>query len=274
MRIVSLACSNTEIVAALGASSMLVGVDSHSDYPRSVLRHLPRVGPDLEIDVEKVVALEPDLVLASLTVPGHETVVEGIEAAGVPLLTRAPESLADVPESIEQVADRIGFEEEGRILAARLRTALSLPDRNGVDDPATLGRARRDPAADPSILVQWWPKPVISPGSRSWVHGLLAAAGATHPLATESVLSRPLEDDEIVESDPDAIVLAWCGVEPGKYRPDVVYRNPVFRELKAVRTGQVHLIPEAWLGRPGPRLLEGLAALRQISGSLPPRGTS
>jgi iron complex transport system substrate-binding protein len=253
MRIVSLACSNTEILHALGVSDQLVGVDSHSDFPRSVLKDLPRVGPDLEIDVASVVALEPDLVLASLTVPGHETVVEGMEAAGVPLLTLAPESLDDVPRSVERVAERVGREVEGRALADRLRREL-----------IEAGAGAGEGSHRPSILIQWWPKPIIAPGARSWIHGLLAAAGATHPLAEEAVLSRPLDDEEVAAADPDAIVLAWCGVEPAKYRPDVVMRNPVLREIRAVRNGRVHLIPEAWLGRPGPRLLEGLRALRTV----------
>src|SRR5262245_32085204 len=69
VRVVSLTCSNTEIVCALGLADCLVGVDNHSDYPVEVVTRLPRVGPDLDIDVERVAALEPDLVLASLTVP-------------------------------------------------------------------------------------------------------------------------------------------------------------------------------------------------------------
>ena len=70
MRIVSLACSNTEIVCALGCADLLVGVDDHSDFPTDVVGPLPKVGPDLDIDVERVAALEPDLVL-SLD-PSHE----------------------------------------------------------------------------------------------------------------------------------------------------------------------------------------------------------
>ena len=85
MRVVSLACSNTEIVCALGCAHMLVGVDSHSDRPQEVVDGLPKVGPDLEIDIDAVAALKPDLVLASLTVPGHEEVVAGLEKASLPL---------------------------------------------------------------------------------------------------------------------------------------------------------------------------------------------
>lgn len=59
MRIVSLACSNTEIVHALGCAHLLVGVDDHSDWPPEVVDPLPRMGPDLHIDVDRVAALDP-----------------------------------------------------------------------------------------------------------------------------------------------------------------------------------------------------------------------
>jgi iron complex transport system substrate-binding protein len=251
MRIVSLACSNTEIVAALGAADLLVGVDSHSDYPAAALRGLPRVGPDLEIDPEAVARLNPDLVLASLTVPGHETVVEGIEALGLPVLTLAPLSLAEVPENVRVVAARIGRREEGEVLAARLETALAVPTP--------------DPGPDaPSILVQWWPGPVIAPGRQSWVQGLLDVAGARNPLGADDRPSRSLSPEEVAELAPDAMVMSWCGVDPGRYRPDVLYRNPAWMDVPAIREGRVFHIPEAWLGRPGPRLLRGLDALRRV----------
>lgn len=255
MRLVSLACSNTEIVAALDGAGLLVGVDSHSDYPAAALRDLPRVGPDLEIDVEAVARLEPDLVLASLTVPGHETVVEGIEALGLPVLTLAPLSLEEVPENVRAVAEGIGRQKEGEALAARLETELAPP----LHPPG--------PAA-PSVLVQWWPSPVIAPGRQSWVQGLLELAGARNPLAGEERPSRPLSPEEVASLSPDALVMSWCGVEPGRYRPDVLYRNPAWAEVPAIREGRVFHIPEAWLGRPGPRLLQGLEALRRVVGAV------
>ncbi len=257
MRIVSLACSNTEIVAALGCAHLLVGVDSHSDFPPEVVNALPRMGPDLEIDVSRVVALEPDLVLASLTVPGHETVVEGVEAAGLPVLTLDPTSIADVYANIREVARRLGVEDRGAEVVAELEAALAPPDApsGGSPDPG-------DPP--PRILIQWWPKPVIAPGARSWAHEVIVAAGGANPLAHEDRPSRPLTDEEVAALAPDAVVVAWCGVEPEKYRPEVVARNPAFREIPAVTHGQIHCVPEAFLGRPGPRLAEGVRALRQV----------
>lgn len=250
MRLVSLTCSNTEIVAALGLADDLIGVDDFSDHPEEAVRGLPRLGPDLDIDVEAVQGLDPDLVLASLTVPGHENVVRELERAGLTFIAPAPESLEEVFDHIEEIAVALGVADRGRRLAARMRSELS---------------AAAPPSEPrPSILVEWWPKPVIAPGRRSWATDLLWLAGAVNPIGEEEVPSRPLEDDEVAALDPDAVVVSWCGVDPAKYRLEVVLDNPAWQDLEFARHGRVFPVPEAFLGRPGPRLVEGHRRLRQI----------
>lgn len=267
MRIVSLACSNTEILHALGCSHLLVGVDDHSDHPRHVVDCLPRVGPDLEIDIGKVMELDPDLVLTSLTVPGHETVVEGVEAADLPHLTLAPTSLDDVYGNILLVAERL---EAGGIegVGGRAQTLVQKMRRDLT--PTELAVSHGPERRRPRILIQWWPRPVISPCGQSWADQLIARAGGVNPLSSEPRPSRPLEDDEVVELAPDAIVLSWCGVAPQQYRPDVIYRSPAFQETPAVREGRVFCVPEAYLGRPGPRLTDGIRALRDVVSATSP----
>ncbi|MCA9596333.1 MAG: cobalamin-binding protein [Myxococcales bacterium] len=249
MRVVSLACSNTEIVCALGRADWLVGVDDHSDHPTDVVSRLPRVGPDLGIDIERVRALRPDLVLASLTVPGHERIVEALERAKLPYLAPEPVSVADVYRDIQDIAGRLDVEARGRELVAAMRRELD---------------ATPEPARPVRVLVEWWPKPVIVPGRDSWVTQLLSAAGGENPFGDRTVKSTPIDDREAVAADPDAIVISWCGVRPEKYRPDVVLRRPAWQGLRAVREGRVHCIPEAYLGRPGPRLVDGVRALRAL----------
>ena len=250
MRLVTLACSNTEIVCALGCADRLVGVDNHSDHPPEVVSRLPRVGPDLTIDIEAVARLEPDLVLASLTVPGHEKVIEGLERAGLPFLAPEPRTLDDVYRDILLIADRLGVRARGEALVAEMRRDLEV-------EVEPLGRR-------PRIAVQWWPKPVILPGRDSWVQQLLERAGGVNPLGHEPVKSRPLTDEEVRDLAPDAIVISWCGVPTAKYRADVVYGNPLWQDVPAVREGRVFPIAEAFLGRPAPRLVEGFHALREV----------
>lgn len=256
MRVVSLACSNTEIICALGCASMLVGVDAHSDYPEDVVRSLPRVGPDLNIDVERVKALRPDLVIASLTVPGHERIVSRLQQAGLRFIAPEPVSLADVRRDMRLIADQLGVAERGETLVQEFDTAMR-------PDP-TAGKHR------PRILVEWWPKPVIVPGSRSWVSEMISLAGGVNPFAQLDVKSAPVSDEQVREACPEAVVISWCGVRTEKYHPRVVRRRPGWQELPALTGDRIAKIPEAYLGRPGPRLALGLRDLRAVIRSCKP----
>ncbi|MBX2804047.1 MAG: ABC transporter substrate-binding protein [Myxococcales bacterium] len=248
MRIVSLTCSNTEIVCALGCSDQLVGVDDHSDFPEAVVTALPTVGKDLDVDPEKVAALRPDLVLASLTVPGHEKVVERIDATGLRWIAPAPVSLEDVYRDIHTLAGHLGVPERADTLVAQMRAAI-----------VPVAAERR-----PRVLVEWWPKPVIVPGKRSWVTDLITAAGGHNPLQDRDVESTPITDEEAVACDPDAVVISWCGVPTHKYRPSEVHKRTAWQGISALRADRVHCIAEAYLGRPGPRLVQGYRALRDV----------
>ncbi len=267
MRIVSLACSNTEIVWALGCADLLVGVDNHSDFPEDVVSTLPKVGPDLEIDVEAVTALEPDLVLATLTVPGHEEVVARLEQAGLPFIAPEPVSLNDVYDNIREIAALLSPSAPGVMDRAE---SLISEMRDEFDTASSEAPPGAEPNNDtrPTILIQWWPKPVITPGRRSWATDVIEAAGGRAVLGHEDLKSRPMTDDEVADAAPDAVVLSWCGVHPDKYRPDVVLRNPSWQELDFVARERVLSIGEPFLGRPGPRLLDGVRAMRDVIAAL------
>lgn len=255
MRIVSLTSSNTEIVCHLGLADRLVGVDDHSDFPAGALADLPRVGPDLEIDVERVAALEPDIVLASLTVPGHEKVVESLQTAGLPFIAPAPTSLSEVARDLRELGEVLGVPDRGRRAAESFKSELE-----SLAVEVETGTAHSD---QPAVMIQWWPKPVIVPGRRSWAQGLLDLVGARNVI-DEDVESRPLEQVELEELDVDLVVLAWCGVEAHKVRPDVVHDHAQLRASAAVRNGQIACVPEAWLGRPSHRLVHGARALAAL----------
>ena len=80
--------------------------------------------------------------------------------------------------------------------------------------------------------------------------------------------SRPVRDEEVRSADPDAIVIAWCGVPPHKYRASVVERRPGWAGLGALERGRIYCVPEAYLGRPSPRLVDGHRALARIVAEL------
>lgn len=247
MRLVSLAPSNTEIVWALGLADALVGVDDHSDFPPGL--RAARVGPDLKIRLDDVERLRPDLVLASLSVPGMERNVAGLQARGLPHLVLNPQSLEDVFADIATVAARLGVPARGRALVADLR---------GRVERARAATARRGRLR---VLWEWWHKPLISPGRPSWMTDVLAAAGAENVFADLDAPSRAVDPEEAARRDPDAVCVCWCGVMQERMRPELLAARPGWAGLRALVTGRVYPLPEALFGRPGPRLVEGIELL-------------
>ena len=256
MRVVSHTCSNTEIVCALGRADWLVGVDDHSDYPPDTVARLPRIGADLDIDIEKVRELEPDLVITSLTVPGHERCVERIRTAGMNHLVTQPHSLADVAADIRRIGQALDANRRAEEIASRF-DALSLPE------------GERNPVP---VLVEWWPKPVIAPGRQSWVNEMLTLAGGRNPFADIDAESLEVSTQQALDARPEAIIMSWCGVSEDNYRPHIVARREGWQSIPAIANGNIHGISEAWLGRPGPRLLEGIERLRQVIDATGNRG--
>ena len=248
MRIVSTTCSNTEIVCALGCAEYLVGVDNHSDHPEEVVSSLPRVGPDLQVDAEVISQLQPDLVLASLTVPGHDKVIDSLKTAGLPYWASAPESLAAVYQDIDDIAQQLGVAARGTQLIEGMQQEIKPVDDSGKQRPST--------------AVQWWPKPVIAAARKSWVHELIELAGGRNALEEFEETSLPLEFEQFAKLDPDIIVISWCGVKEDKYRPSVISDNPLLSSVSAVRNQRLVSIPEAYLGRPSMRLVEGYKLLK------------
>ncbi|TAL74010.1 MAG: ABC transporter substrate-binding protein [Rhodanobacter sp.] len=247
MRVFSHTCSNTEIVCALGCAAQLVGVDADSDYPPEVVASLPKTGRDLNLDIDAVRALAPDLVLTSLTVPGHEKVVAALEAAGMAVLVCDPQSLDDVYADIGRIAAALGVPARGEQLVAEMEAAM----------PEVAPRGAR-----PRVLVEWWPKPVIAAAKYSWVNELIRRAGGMNPWEVFDAKSVPQQNADAAALAPDIVVMSWCGVKVAHYRADVVERREGWMAVPAVVHHRVVPISEAFLGRPGPRLVEGYRQLR------------
>jgi iron complex transport system substrate-binding protein len=113
----------------------------------------------------------------------------------------------------------------------------------------------------PKVLIEWWPKPVIAPARQSWATDLIELAGGENPWAQLDAKSSALTDAQILAAAPQVVVMSWCGVREENYRADVVRRRAGWSNVPAVRDNRIVPITEAWLGRPGPRLVQGYRAL-------------
>lgn len=251
-RIVSLACSNTEILFALGLGARVVGVDDWSDFPPEA-RDLPKVGPDLKIDMAKVAALEPELILASLSVPGMERNIPPLERLGVPFLVLDPKSLDEVFRDIEMVGEATGVPETALRLNGSLQSRIE----------AVRARAQES-ARRPILYWEWWPKPLISPGRQSWIVQMSELAAADLLFKEVEATSFVVQESQVLERDPDHVILCWCGTLQKTMDVAKVAGRPGWDRLRAVQAGRVHCFPEELYGRPGPRLIEGLEQLARV----------
>ncbi|OQP07429.1 cobalamin-binding protein [Geobacillus sp. 46C-IIa] len=252
MRIVSLCPSNTELLAYLGRLDDVIAVDHSSDWPPEVKR-LPTVGPDLRIDMDRVEALKPDLVVASLSVPGMERNIEELVRRRLPHLVLAPHSLDDIAADLLMLGEALGEKQKAAELVRRYYDFLNEY------------RERAAAVAEPARLYwEWWPRPVFTPGGANWLSELSELAGGRNLFADCANASVQTEWDEVVARNPSHILLVWVGVKTKKMSANAAITRPKAEQTDAVRAGRIHLLEEALYCRPSPRLLVGLKKLAPL----------
>ncbi|MBS4190706.1 cobalamin-binding protein [Bacillus sp. FJAT-49705] len=249
MKIVSICPSNTEIIEYLGLTDLLIGVDDYSDWPEQI-KHLPRLGPDLSIHMDKVEALRPDLVIASLSVPGMEKNIEELVSRNIPHITLNPQSLTDIENDLIITANALGRPEAGKKAALNFRSKIE-----GLKSIAAKIEKK------PTLYWEWWPKPVFTPGEVNWLTEISELAGATNLFKDVALASVQTDWDDVYSRQPDYICLAWVGVRKEKVKPDIVLKRPNWGQMKAVKNGNILVLEEELYCRPSPRLIEGAVRL-------------
>jgi iron complex transport system substrate-binding protein len=250
-RVVTLAPSLTELVFAAGAGRSLVGVSALSDYPAEA-RAIARIGDAGRIDVERVLALKPDLVLVWQR-GNVAREIEQLERAGVRLFQLAPQRLDDVARAIERLGVLLGHEGEARRRAGELR--------------AMLARLRIAHAGAPPVRVfyQVWQQPLMTVNRRQIIDEVLGVCAGRNVFADLAPLVPTVSTEAVVAADPEAILTAseHGGGAPWLRVPDAPAfalwrRQPA---MVAVRRGWLYALDGDLISRQGPRIVEGVAAV-------------
>ena len=251
-RVVSLAPSLTEIVHAAGGGAALVGANTLSDHPPAA-RALPRVGDAQRIDVERVLALRPDLVLVwRHGNTGRE--LAQLEAAGITLFQLEPRRLDEVPRAIERVGGLLGTDAAAREAARRLRDELD-----------TLRRAHAN-ATPVRVFYQVWPSPLMTLNGEHLVSDVIALCGGVNVFAGLAPLVPQVSVEAVVVADPRVIIASReaPGDSDGARREPA---HPAFAawarhpRMAAVRSGHLYSIAGDHISRQGPRVVLGAQAL-------------
>jgi iron complex transport system substrate-binding protein len=247
-RIVSLAPSLTETVFLLGKGNLLAGVTRYCNFPPSAAS-LPKVGGVSDPDVERIVALSPDIVLCT-TDGNPRGKVAALEEMGIPCFATSPQDLPSVLSTIERLGVLLGDASRGRSEAAALRRRA--------DRVRDAGRGA--PGAAPAVLFVVSTSPVIVAGNGTFMDELVRMAGGRNAAGNRSGRYPRLSVEDLVAARPDVILVAgMAGVERF---PEETTR---WKEVPAFRDGAVHTLDGDLVTRPGPRLV---TALEEISGVL------
>ena len=283
MRIVSLVPNGTEILFALGAGDLVVGVSHECDFPpeaktRPILTGSAltpgmsaaevdqavssQVGSGLSLytlDEARIAELAPDIIVTQQLCPVCAVSTEQVDGAVRPLphcpelVSLDPTSLADVFADIHRVGEVTG------------RTAEAAALLRGLQERLDAVRARVADRPRPRVVALEWLDPPFAGGH--WVPEMVEIAGGIDALARPGDHSRRLTWDDVHAADPDHLVIMPCGFDEAGAREQIrsIAGNPDWHELRAVRAGRVHPVDaNGCFSRPGPRLVDGIERLAEI----------
>lgn len=237
-RIVSLAPNLTETIYALGAGDRLVGDTNYCDNPPEA-KSKPHVGNPQQPSLEAVVALHPDVVLATGSINTPET-ADTLLKLGIPVYTTYPRTVRDMLDSIAEIGEVIGAKEQGDSLKKSLRARLD----------ALQSRLADHPLAHVLFLVQG--DPPMSIGSNTFIADALRWAGAESILVTHQDWPSP-SFEEILRLQPDYIV----GMDADLAS---VRSNAEWQGLMAVKRGRIVAVSDEF-EKPSPGLVDAIERL-------------
>jgi iron complex transport system substrate-binding protein len=251
-RVVTLAPNLTEFVFAAGAGDTLVGTMDTSNYPEAATR-VPRIGDYQRLDVERILALKPDLIL--VWHHGNQGRELGqLEAAGLRLFYLEPKRMDDVPRALSRVGALLGREAQARDRAASLQRELDAL------------RERHAKSAPVSVFFQVWSQPLMTLNGQHLTSDILAACGGRNVFAGLPALAPQISMESVVAADPEAMFTAREFADEGlAWRRDPKRRAfamwQPFATLTAVKRGWMYSVPGDLITRQGPRIVDGVRAV-------------
>jgi iron complex transport system substrate-binding protein len=248
-RIVCLTAEHVELCYALGAGERVVGVPGTAHRPPEA-RDKPKVGGFTTFRVDRIVALEPDLVLAFSDLQAEVTAQ--LVRAGLPVLCTNQRSVDDILATILTVGGALGRERPARDLVLDLQDEI-----RQVREFSSVWPDR------PRVYFEEWPEPLIA-GIR-WVSELVEIAGGSDIFPElrqrRSAPERTVTAEEVARRDPEIILASWCG-KPVDV--SAIRARPGWERISAVKEGRIFDLDGADILSPGPSVMVGLRQIHEI----------
>lgn len=248
-RIISLAPSNTEILFALNLGERIAGVTEYCDYPQEA-NNKEKIGGFSTPNIEKVISLNPDLVIATSM---HQKAVEELERLGVPVIVLFPKKVSDVLNNITLIGRATGQEDVAEGLVKDLKARMdAVTDKTG-----KIPEGKR-----PRVYYEVWHDPLITAGPDTFVDDLITLAGGIN-IAGDSKTSYPeISLEVVIQKDPQIFIYSHHG--NSRQEIEQIYSRQNWQDISAIKNKRVYIIDQNLVQRATPRLIDGLEELAKM----------
>ena len=244
-RIAALSPGATELIYAAGAGDNVIAVVSYSDYPEAA-KSVTSVGSHTRLDLERLISLQPDLILAWGT--GNPTEqVETLERLGLPVYYVEPHEFEDIARNIDNMGKLAGTTEQANAESKDFRSGIqALRDRYQDAKPVT-------------TFYQVWEEPLMSMNGHHYISKVVSLCGGVNVFADSPRLIPRLSQEAVLLKNPEAIIAGGMGERNAQWLEN--WR--AFPDLFATQQDNLFFVPPSLIQRPTPRLLEGAKILCQ-----------
>lgn len=247
-RIVSLAPSLTEILFFLGLGKKVVGVTQFSDYPPEA-NLKPKVGSYINLNVEKIISLSPDLVIG--TADGNKSgIVDILAQAGIPVYIINPRNIRDVIKVIDIIGKVCGMPDKAHSLSKQLSGRVEFVREKSMNRKS------------PLVFLQINLKPIMTVNRNTFHHDLIRVAGGINMAGDEPVTYPRISLEEVIRRKPEIIIIS--SMERGGRFEKARMQWLKWTSIPAVKNKRVHNIESDLIDRPSPRIIKGLEAMSRI----------
>ena len=242
-RVISMAPHVTELLFAAGGGARIIGAMNYSDYPKEA-RAIPPIGSNSQIDLERVIALKPDLLIVWQSGNTARQIAQ-LQSLGIPVFHSEPRTLDTVASSLERFGRLLGTEATARAAAAQFRArAADLHKRY----------AGRAPV---SVFYQAWDNPVFTLNGEQIASDAIRLCGGRNIFADLKTIAPQVSVEAVVQRDPE-VILGGKRYTP-QHRGLSIWQP--FPSMTAVKRKNLFTLDEELLTRPGPRVVDGAATL-------------
>ena len=243
-RIVAMSPHVTELLFAAGGGERIVGAVTDSDYPEAA-KKIPRIGTNRQIDMERVIAMKPDLIVAWMH-GSSERQIDTLRQLGIPIFHSEPLKLDGIADNVQRLGQLLGTENVAQPAAAQIRAQFAA---------LTKQYASRPPVR---MFYQVWDKPLYTLSGGSIVTDAMRVCGGVNIFADLKVTAPVVSIEGVLQADPEAIF----GTAEKDYGGVTLWKQ--YTTMKAVRNGNLFTLDGELLNRAGPRMVDGTRAMCEM----------